>query len=62
VPGAFVKLGLNFEWGSRDAFITSLEAGVAADVYYRNIPIMINQPQRPFFIAAYLSFEMGKRW
>lgn len=62
VPGAFVKLGLNFEWGSRDSFITALEAGVAADVYYRNIPIMINQPQRPFFIAAYISFELGKRW
>lgn len=62
VPGAFVKLGLNFEWGGRDSFITALEAGVAADVYYRNIPIMINQPQRPFFVAAYISFELGKRW
>ncbi len=62
VPGAFVKLGMNFEWGARDGFITALEAGVAADVYYRNIPIMINQPQRPFFLAAYISFELGKRW
>lgn len=62
VPGAFLKLGLNFEWGARDAFITAMEAGVSADVYYRNIPVMINQPQRPFFVAAYLSFEIGKRW
>ncbi len=61
VPGAFIKLGLNFEWGSRDAFITAMEVGVAADIYYKNIPIMINQPQRPFFMNAYLSFELGRR-
>lgn len=61
VPGAFGKFALNFEWGARDNFITALEAGVIIDVYYKKIPIMILENNKPFFCSVYLGFQIGKR-
>jgi len=62
VPGIYGKVGLNFEWGKKDEMITSLEAGIMMDIYYKRIPIMIVEKNRPFFMAAYISFQFGKRW
>lgn len=62
VPGVYGKVALNFEWGARDNFITALEAGIKADIYYKRVPIMIIDDNRPFFFAAYVSFQVGKRW
>lgn len=62
VPGGYGKLGLTFDWAGKEEFIKALEAGVMVDVYYKNIKLMVNQDNRPFFLAAYLSFQFGKRW
>ncbi len=62
VPGIHTKTGLNFDWGTKDAFVKALEAGVALDLYYKRLPIMINNSNRFYQIALYLSFHLGKRW
>lgn len=62
VPGIHVKSGLNFDWGTKDAFVKALEAGLMLDLYYKRLPIMINSNNRFYQFAFYLSFHFGKRW
>ena len=63
VIGGHGRTGLNFDWGTRDAFVKSLEAGVSLDVFYKKIPIYTNDASNHFlFLGLYLSFHMGKRW
>ena len=61
VPGGYLKVGLDFEWGTRDGFITSLEAGVTMDAYYKRVPIMINARNNFVFFGAYLGLHIGRR-
>lgn len=62
VPGGHIKLGLHFDWAGHEQFIRALELGVSADIYYRKVNVMINNYNKPYFINAYLSFQIGKRW
>jgi len=62
VPGIYGKFGFNFDWAGKEEFVKMLEAGVQADIYYKNIPIMILDNNKFYFIAAYISFQFGKRW
>ena len=62
VPGVYGKLGLCFDWAGREEFVKSLEAGIILDAYYKKIEIMISDDNKPYFIAAYISFQFGKRW
>jgi hypothetical protein len=61
VPGGFGKMGLNFDWGKSEDFQMALEAGIMADVYYKKIPIMVSETNKPFFFSAYVNFQFGKR-
>lgn len=62
VPGLNLRSGLNFDWGTKDAFVKSLEAGLLLDVYYKRLPMMINNHNNFYQIAFYVSFHLGKRW
>ena len=62
IPGGFGKVGVNFDWASYSEFIKSLEAGVGADVYARQVPLMIVEQNRLHFVYLYLSLQLGKRW
>ncbi len=62
VAGAHVKAGLDFDWGSKDEFVKALQAGVMIDVYYKRLPLMINNSNRFYQASFYLSFQFGKRW
>ncbi|MBS1594962.1 MAG: hypothetical protein JST90_11640 [Bacteroidetes bacterium] len=63
VFGGHVRTGLNFDWGSRDAFVKSIEAGASLDIFYKKIPIYVNDQSNHFlFLGLYVSFHMGKRW
>jgi len=62
VPGGFLKTGLNFDWSKNEEFQIALETGIIADVYYKRIPLMVNNDQnKPYFIGAYINFQFGKR-
>ncbi len=61
--GGHVKAGLNFDWGSKDRFVKALEVGVMLDVFYRKVPIYVNQDANSFIKPSlYLGFHFGKRW
>ncbi len=63
IPGGHLKLGLNFDWGSRDAFVKAIEAGALIDVYYKKVPVMVNNDtNRMFQLGLYIGFHFGKRW
>lgn len=62
VPGAHGKIGLDFDWGRKDEFVKALEAGIMLDLYYKRVPIMLNNSNRFYQVALYLSFQFGKRW
>jgi hypothetical protein len=61
--GAHVKAGLNFDWGTKDRFVKALEVGVLVDVFYRKVPIYVNNDANSFIQPSiYLGFHFGKRW
>ena len=62
VPGITGKIGLDFDWGIKDEFVKSLEAGVVLDIYYKRLPIYANAYNRFYQFGVYLSFQFGKRW
>jgi hypothetical protein len=63
VIGGFGRTGLNFDFGSRDAIVKAIEAGVTLDVFYKKIPIYVNDDSNHFmFLGFYLAFHLGKRW
>lgn len=62
IPGIHGKAGLNFDWGTKDEFVKSLECGLMLDLYYKRIPMMINNSNRFYQIALYVGFHFGKRW
>ena len=63
VIGGYGRTGLNFDFGSRDAFVKAIEAGVSMDIFYQRIPIYVDNNSNHFmFLGLYLAFHMGKRW
>ncbi len=62
VAGLHMKTALDFDWGKKDEFVKALEAGVMFDLYYKRLPIMVNNSNRFYQFAFYLSFQFGKRW
>jgi hypothetical protein len=62
VPGITGKVGLDFDWGKKDEFVKALAVGVMLDLYYKKLPIMINDYNHFYQISFYLSFQFGKRW
>ena len=63
-PGAYVRLGFNFDYANRHDMIKGVETGIEIDGYPKQIPIMATQyaTNNQFFLNYYLSISFGKRW
>ncbi len=61
-PGLYAKTGLDFEFGSKNKMISSLEAGATLDYSPIGIPIMALNPKQNFFLTVYVSAMFGKRY
>jgi hypothetical protein len=61
-PGLYAKTGLDFEFGSKNKMISSLEAGATLDYSPIGIPIMALNPKQNFFLTVYISAMFGKRY
>ena len=61
-PGAYAKAGLEFEFGTKNTRINSIEAGGILDFSPIPIAIMAFQPKQTFFFSLYLSVALGKRY
>lgn len=60
-PGAFAKFGVHLDWGAYDETLKALEVGISADMYFKNIPIMVSDDNQPYFINVYAAAIFGKR-
>jgi len=61
-PGAYAKLGFNFEYGSYNQSIKAIEVGATIDAFPKAIPVMAFNDPYHFFINVYISFTFGKRY
>lgn len=61
-PGIYLKTGLSFEYASRQDKIRAIEAGIAIDGYYKEIPLMAFATNHPYFFSLYIAINLGKRW
>lgn len=60
-PGVYGRGGLDFEFGTRNRAIKSLEVGAQLDYSPIPIPVMAENPKQSFFLTLYLAFHLGKR-
>lgn len=60
-PGLDAKLGLSFEYGQKSEKVRSLDLGVTADVYLKEIPLMAFDNNNNYFITFFISLHFGKR-
>ncbi len=61
-PGFFLKAGLLIDWGAYDAVLKDIEVGVAADFFFKKIPMMIFEENTPVFVNLYININLGHRW
>lgn len=61
VPGLHGKLSVHFAWGAYDEYVKALDIGVMAELYPRDIPIMLIADNSPHFINLYLNLQFGRR-
>ena len=61
LPGLYFKTGLNFEYGTNDTSVRSLETGITVDAYIKPVPIMAFNENKNIFISLYISFHFGSR-
>jgi hypothetical protein len=62
VPGVYAKTGVNFDWATANEFVKQIEAGVGGDFYFKDVPIMILDNNKPYYVYLYLSLQLGKKW
>lgn len=64
VPGIQAHAGILISMGAYEEYVRNLQIGVMADVFIKDMPIMIeteNISSKPYFINLYLNFQFGKR-
>jgi hypothetical protein len=60
IPGAFVKLGLCFEFSPTDNSIHAIEGGVIFDAYPKKLEMMYTKNNYWFFTSLFVSYRFGK--
>lgn len=61
-PGAYFRLGLNFELGKVNTKIKALEVGATLDALPFGMTVMAFNEDQIFFPQFYISFSWGKRF
>lgn len=62
VPGAYAKVGFNFEFGAVKTTTRAFEAGVITDFFPQNLAIMDDARNQKLFLNFYISYAFGKRF
>lgn len=60
-PGFYAKTGINFDFASGDYRIQALEVGICMDMVFPFIQQMAFNKAKPFYLAAYLSYDFGRK-
>lgn len=68
MPGFHAKAAAHFDWGAFDELVKAVEAGIMIDVYFQDVPLMVESPliphteNSPVLLNLYLNLQLGKRW
>lgn len=60
VPGAFIKLGFNFEFSQSDEVVHALEAGAMFQAYTNSLELMAVDDNQQFFFTLFICYRIGK--
>lgn len=60
-PGFHGKIGAIFSYGNEDQYIKAIEAGIMTDVFLGNVPLMLTEENKPYFLNVYLTLQFGRR-
>jgi len=60
VPGVTAKAGFAFEYSRLDIILHSIEAGISADIFMKEIPIMATERNNLIFVNLFVSYRFGK--
>ena len=55
-PGGHAKVGLHLDWGAFEEVVRAVEVGIMLDVYAKEVPIMVSEDNKPYFINLYFCF------
>jgi hypothetical protein len=61
VPGLHAKFAVRFDYGRFNEMVSAIEIGVNAEVYSREINMMLLNPSERFFFNSYVAILFGKR-
>jgi hypothetical protein len=61
-PGAYAKIGFNFEYAPAFDDVKAVEIGAIVDAYPKEIPIMAFAKNNPVFLTFYVTFIYGRKW
>ena len=59
-PGAFVRLGLCFEFGPEDNKIQALEGGIQLEGFLKKVPIMASNDNRQLYLSLFATYRFGR--
>jgi len=62
MPGIYGKTAVSFEYASKYNYIRALETGFVFDIYYKDVPILAETKNYPYFISFYVGLTYGKKW
>ncbi|MDB5229050.1 MAG: hypothetical protein JWN78_3243 [Bacteroidota bacterium] len=60
LPALHAEIGMEFDWAKNESFIKALEIGVAADFYFKKVPVMV-QNNKFLYPSVYAGFMLGRR-
>ncbi|MFC2176360.1 hypothetical protein ACFLR1_05265 [Bacteroidota bacterium] len=61
-PGIYGKFGFSFEYARKPKSVRSVEVGVIVDYYVRDVPMMANIKNNPYYLTFYLALNFGVKW
>lgn len=62
VPGLNFKFALNFEYSPFDELVRAVEIGLDLDVFSRKVQMLALNPNKQFFLTAYLNIQFGQKF
>lgn len=60
-PGLYTKTGFRFDYGRYNEVISALEVGINTEFYFKEMPIMIDNKAKKFFVGFYAAIDLGRR-
>lgn len=61
-PGAYARIGFNFEYAPIFDDVKALEVGATIDAFPKEIPIMARTENNRFFLSFYITIMYGRKW